>query len=109
MTMQSTGHGSTHRPQPVHSLSSTACIHLRAPMIASTGHARMHTVHPMHSLSSMRAVSRGPDVPREGSSATTSRRSIRDSAAMVLSPPGGQRLMSASPRTMASAYGRQAS
>ena len=109
MEMQSTGHGSTHRPQPVHSLSSTACIHLRAPMIASTGQARMHTVHPMHALSSMRAVSRGCAAPQAGSSGTTARASTRASAATVVSPPGGQRLISASPRTRASAYGRHAS
>ena len=113
MAMQSTGQGSTQRPQPVHSLASTACIHLRAPMIASTGHAWMHTVQPMHALSSIRAVPRigrsGGGGPQAGSNVMTRLPSARASAAIVKSPPGGQRLMSTSPRTSASAYGRQAS
>ena len=39
MSMQSTGQGSTHRSQPVHSLTITVCICLAAPTMASTGHA----------------------------------------------------------------------
>src|SRR5690606_3747512 len=39
MSMQSTGQGSTHRSQPVHSSMITVCICFAAPRMASTGHA----------------------------------------------------------------------
>ena len=39
MSMQSTGQGSTHRSQPVHSSAITVCICLAAPTMASTGQA----------------------------------------------------------------------
>ena len=51
MSMQSTGQGSTHRSQPVHSSTITVCISLAAPTMASTGQAWMHLVQPMHSSS----------------------------------------------------------
>src|SRR5690606_41440221 len=53
MSMQSTGQGSTHRSQPVHSLAMTVCICRAAPTMASTGQAWMHLVQPMHSASRM--------------------------------------------------------
>ena len=37
ISMQSTGHGSMHSSQPVHSLAMTVCICLAAPRMASTG------------------------------------------------------------------------
>ncbi len=51
MSIQSTGQGSTHRSQPVHSSVMTVCICLAAPRMASTGQAWMHLVQPMHSAS----------------------------------------------------------
>src|SRR5690606_25160097 len=39
MSMQSTGQGSRHRSQPVHSATMTVCICLAAPRMASTGQA----------------------------------------------------------------------
>src|SRR5690554_4858255 len=39
ISIQSTGQGSTHKSQPVHSSIITVCICLAAPTMASTGHA----------------------------------------------------------------------
>lgn len=39
MSMQSTGQGSTHKSQPVHSSTMTVCISFAAPKMASTGQA----------------------------------------------------------------------
>ena len=54
--MQSTGHGATHKSQPVHSLTMTVCMCLALPRIASTGHAWMHLVQPMQSSSTISAT-----------------------------------------------------
>ncbi len=105
-TMQSTGQGGKHRPQPVHSGSMIACMAWRAPTMASTGHAWMHLVQPMQSASITRAICGTCQRPRL--------RSNNDSAGVVApsrcasaraprSPPGGQRSGPASPRAMASA------
>src|SRR5690554_6741130 len=104
--MQSTGQGSTHRSQPVHSLPITVCMCLAAPRIASTGQAWIHLVQPMHSSSRMTATRLACSTPCSASSGcgSTSSRSAR--ALIVLSPPGGHLLM-ASPLTMTSASGRQ--
>ncbi len=53
ISMQSTGQGSRHRSQPVHSSAITVCISRAAPTMASTGQAWMHLVQPMHSASRM--------------------------------------------------------
>src|SRR5690606_10480810 len=101
MSMQSTGQGSTHRSQPVHSLTITVCICRAAPTMASTGQAWMHLVQPMHSASRMNATICGfsPSTASSGSGSTSSRSA---SAAMVASPPGGH-LLILSPPAMASA------
>ena len=39
ISIQSTGQGSTHKSQPVHSSTITVCICFAAPNMASTGHA----------------------------------------------------------------------
>ncbi|KGC80014.1 hypothetical protein DO71_5535 [Burkholderia pseudomallei] len=61
--MQSTGHGGTHRSQPVQSSATIVCICFGAPTIASTGHACMHSVQPMQSCSSMNATGRARSTP----------------------------------------------
>jgi hypothetical protein len=71
--------------------------------MASTGQAWMHSVQPMHNGSSMTATVRGLSSPLSGSSGFGSRSSRSASARIVASPPGGQRLMSASPAAIASA------
>jgi hypothetical protein len=103
MAMQSTGQGATHSSQPVHSLAITVCICLPAPRIASTGQAWMQRVQPMHSGSSMTATVRGLSLAALRVQRLGSRSSRSASARMAASPPGGQRLMSASPAAMASA------
>src|SRR5690349_22129731 len=75
--------------------------------MASTGHTWMHLVQPMQSASTMRASVRGFSTPWVGSSASTGVSSNAASLAMPAAPPGGQRLIGASPRAIASAYGRQ--
>jgi hypothetical protein len=99
--MQSTGHGATHRSQPVHSSGITACSRFVAPAIASTGHAWMHFVQPMHSSATIRAIRRGASVPQAGSSPTTGRPVAAASSAMPATPPGGQRSIGAPSRTIA--------
>src|SRR6056297_35578 len=103
ISMQSTGQGSTHRSQPVHSLAMTVCICLAAPSMASTGHAWMHLVQPMHSSSRIKATAGlGLSSPCSASSGITSRSSRSASAWMPASPPGGH-LLIASPAAIASA------
>ncbi|MNQ80124.1 hypothetical protein D3C85_950900 [compost metagenome] len=99
--MQSTGQGTTHSSQPVHSSVMTVCICLAAPTMASTGQAWMHLVQPMHSASRMKAIcgGTGPLGASKGSGWTFSR-SAR--AMMVAVPPGGH-LLIASPWAMPSA------
>ena len=110
ISMQSTGQGATQSSQPLQSDASTPCIRFGAPTIASTGHAWMHSVQPMHVRSSMRAICRGPGSPRDVSSGGgASRPSNSASAAISVSPPGGQRSMSFVFAAMASAYGRHPS
>jgi len=75
--------------------------------MASTGQASMHRVQPMQYRSSMTAPCSGPGAPHDGSSCFTGRPVRCDSARMVASPPGTQRLMSAWPAAIASAYGSQ--
>jgi hypothetical protein len=84
------------------------CICLAAPTMASTGQAWMHSVQPMHRLSSMKATERGRSMPLAGLIGMTGRPVTRARRSTPSMPPGGQRLMSASPRAIASAYGRQA-
>ncbi len=105
-SIQSTGHGSMHRSQPVHSLSIIVCIRLGAPMMASTGQATMHLVQPMHSASRITATFAASSSPCAGSSGTLASFNSRARRRIVVSPPGGQRLM-ASPVAIARAYGRQ--
>src|SRR6185312_2175887 len=108
MAMQSTGQGGMQSSQPVHQSAMTVCINLLAPTIASTGQAWMHLVQPMHTSSSITATRGGVSVPQAGSSGNTGCPVIRASARTPSSPPGEQRLIAASPRATASAYGRQA-
>jgi hypothetical protein len=72
-------------------------------MMQSTGQASMHSVQPMHQASSMNITWRGPSVPQDGSRGSGSRPVMRASRATTSAPPGGQRLMSAWPDTMACA------
>jgi len=72
-------------------------------MIASTGQARMHLVQPMQSFATMCAKRSGCSVPQAGSSGLTGRPVSRASVSIPACPPGGQRLMSASPLAIASA------
>jgi hypothetical protein len=106
--MQSTGQAGTQSAQPLHNDASTPCSRFCAPMIASTGHASMHNVQPMHAPSSIVASCNGPGTPRDASSGRAARPRSRARAAIVASPPGGQRSMSAVPVAIASAYGRHA-
>ena len=53
--MHSTGQGSMHSWQPVHSSMMTVCICLAAPRMASTGQACMQRVQPIQACSSMNA------------------------------------------------------
>jgi len=101
--MQSTGQGGRQSSHPEQSAAITVCIHLRAPTIASVGQASMHFAQPMHSASSIIATRGGVSSPQSGSSATARTPSSRDSASMTGRPPGGQRLIDASPRATASA------
>lgn len=103
MVMQLTGHGATHSSQPVHSDAMTVCICFAAPAIASTGQAWMHKVQPMHVYSSMKATDLGFGSPTSASSGFASTPSSSASFFTPSSPPGGQRLMSASPLAIASA------
>ena len=105
--MQSTGQGAMQSSQPVHSDSTTVCMYWCAPTIASTGQAGRQRAQPIQRDSSMTATPGAAASGSDGSSATMSRFNSRASAAIVASPPGGQRLISASPAAMASAYGRQ--
>jgi hypothetical protein len=105
--MQSTGQGAMHSSQPVHSVLSTVCICRGAPMIASTGHGGRQRAQPMQRDSSITATIAGPSLPQLGSRASGSRPSSAASRPMVAAPPGGQRLIGASPTAMARAYGRQ--
>ena len=55
-SMQSTGQGGRHRPQPTHSSWMTVWVKLRAPIIASTGQAGRQRAQPTHAASSIRAT-----------------------------------------------------
>jgi hypothetical protein len=101
--MQSTGQGGRHSPQPVHSSAITVCMCLPAPTMASTGHAWMHLVQPMQVSSSIMAAVGDSSLPQAGSSGWIALPSREASAAMPSAPPGGQRLISASPAASASA------
>ena len=103
MTMQSTGHGFTHRSQPVHSSGTMVCISLAAPTMASTGQAWMHKVQPMHSDSSINATARGRSRPLTGLRGMILRPVTADSLAMPSAPPGGHWLISAAPSAIACA------
>ena len=80
-----------------------------APTMASVGHAWMHSVQPMHAASSMRAIIGAVVTPQVSSIANAGVSNNLASAAIVVSPPGGQRLIAASPAATASAYARQLS
>ena len=101
--MQSTGQTGMQSSQPVQSASITVCISLALPTMASTGQAAMHSVQPMHQVSSMTATPRSAGRPCAGSSGSTGSPVSCASRATPSSPPGGQRLIGASPRAMASA------
>ena len=103
MSMQSTGQGGRQRSQPVQSASITVCICFRAPTIASTGQAAMQSVQPMHRASSITATRRGPSTPHAGSSGAYGRPVRAASVRIPASPPGGQRLIAASPAAIARA------
>lgn len=105
-TMQSTGHAGMHSSQPVQSGSITVCMCLLPPMIASTGQAWMHLVQPMQSGSMTTATCAGLCAPRLRSNGSGGQSSTFASALAPASPPGGQRSIPASPRAIASAYGR---
>ena len=98
IAMQSTGQGGRQSSQPVQCSARTVCISFAAPTIASTGQAWMHSVQPMQRDSSMRAKANGLAARRSGSGGNAVTPSRRASAAIVVSPPGGQRLIGASPR-----------
>ena len=103
MRMQSTGQGAMHSPHPEHSAGTTACMRLAAPRIASTGQASMQSVQPMHRDSSMVATECADQIPQSAASGFGGRPAMAASIAIVASPPGGQRLTSASPRAIACA------
>ncbi len=103
MAMQSTGQAGTHSSQPVHCAATTVCMRFGAPTMQSTGQAAMHSVQPMHHASSTTASPSGPSLPVAGSSGLTGRPVRAASRSMPCAPPGGQRLMSASPAATASA------
>ena len=107
MSMQSTGHGGTHSSQPVQASINTVCMRLGAPTIASIGQAWIHSVQPIHRSSRMSAAARGCSIPQAGSSGLHATPSTAARLRIPASPPGGQRLMSAAPHAIASAYGRQ--
>ena len=89
MLMQSTGHGATHRSQPVHSDAIMVCISLVAPAIASTGQAGKHSVQPMQRCSSMNATALGLITPFSALSGLASTPSNCASWRIPSSPPGG--------------------
>ena len=95
MLMQSTGHGATQSSHPVHSLSMMVCSSWCAPTIASTGQALRQCVHPMHSDSSMTAT----DSSTDSANVIVSRPRSVARRRTVSSPPGGHRLIAASPLT----------
>src|SRR5512139_3026390 len=107
MLMQSTGQGATHSSQPVHSAATMVCICLAAPTMASTGQACRHRVQPMQVFSSMKATDLGLGAAVSSPNGLNSTPSRSASLWMPSSPPGGQRLMSAAPLAIASAYGLQ--
>jgi hypothetical protein len=103
MRMQSTGQGGRQSSQPVHSAASTVCIRRFAPMIASTGQGGRQRAQPMQAASSITATVSGPSTPQPGSRASSGSPVSRASAAIVAPPPGGQRLIEASPAAIAAA------
>ncbi len=105
--MQSTGQGATHSSQPVHSSAMTVCMRRGAPAMASTGQGGRHLVQPMQRSSSMNATVGAASRPLSRLSGEVGRPVSAASATMVSVPPGGHWLMSASPRAIASAYGKQ--
>jgi len=103
MAMQSTGQGAMQSSQPVQCAASTVCIACGMPTIASTGQARAHRLQPMHSASSTRATRCRLALPPLASSGSGSRPRSAASRSIVSVPPGGQRLISAAPLTIAAA------
>ncbi len=101
--MQSTGQGAMQSSQPLQSASITACMRRGPPTIASTGHAWMQIVQPMQRASSTTATARGTWTPQPGSTLVRARPVSAASAAIVASPPGGQRLIRAWPSAIACA------
>lgn len=107
--MQSTGQAGTQSSQPVHKSSTTVCMNFAPPAMASTGQAWMHLVQPMQSASMINANFPGECTPRLRSYGGASTPNTLAKARAPASPPGGQRSGSASPRVIASAYGRHPS
>ena len=101
--MQSTGQGATQSSQPLQSDAITACMRRGAPTMASTGQAWMQIVQPMQRVSSTSATARGACAPHSGSTGVRSRPVSVASAAIVASPPGGQRLIGAPSSAIADA------
>ena len=101
--MQSTGQAMMQSSQPVQSAAITVCIRFEAPTMASVGHTGQ-AAQPMHAASSISAR-RVPPHRHQRRQREQSRRVAANLLVQrrVTSPPGGQRLRSASPACIADA------